>query len=65
MLSSKSFLSFDFGAGSLKAAEFEANESGTLVLKKFGSKSLGLEGSQESARENVVRKALQELFAAQ
>lgn len=63
MLSSKSFLAFDFGAGSLKAAEFEANESGTLVLKRFGMKSLGLEGSQESARDNVVRKAIQELFA--
>lgn len=64
MLSSKSFLSFDFGAGSLKAAEFESNEAGTLVLKRFGLKALGLEGSQESARDNVVRKAIQELFTA-
>jgi type IV pilus assembly protein PilM len=64
MLKSKSFLCFDFGAGSLKAAEFEIGEAGTLVLKNFGIKSLGLEGSQETARENVLRKAIQEVMAA-
>src|SRR6478609_6095122 len=58
-----SFLSLDFGAGTLKAAEFELNESGTLLLKRYGVRSLGLEGSQESARETVLRKAIQELFA--
>jgi len=64
MLKTKSFLCCDFGAGSLKVAEFETNEAGTLTLKKFGSKSLGLEGSQESARENVLRKAIQELIGS-
>ncbi len=63
MLNSNSFLSLDFGAGTLKAAEFELNEAGTLLLKRYGVRSLGLEGSQESARENVLRKAIQELFA--
>src|SRR5438093_4692878 len=64
MLNSKSFLCFDFGAGSLKVAEFEINEAGTLLLRRFGIKSLGLEGSQETARENVLRKAIQDLLAS-
>jgi type IV pilus assembly protein PilM len=63
MLNTNSFLSLDFGAGTLKAAEFELNEAGTLQLKRYGIRSLGLEGSQESARETVLRKAIQELFA--
>src|SRR5215831_20949990 len=62
MLNSNSFLSLDFGAGTLKAAEFELNEAGSLLLKRYGVRSLGLEGSQESARETVLRKAIQELF---
>lgn len=61
MLNSKSFLSLDFGAGSLKAAEFELDEAGNLVLKQYGVRTLGLEGSQESSRENVLRKAITEL----
>src|SRR2546426_2667476 len=63
MLNTKSFLSLDFGAGSLKVAEFEPNEAGTLRLKQFGLKPLGFEGSQEAARERVILKAIQELFA--
>ncbi len=63
MLNSKSFLGVDFGAGSLKIAEFELDESGSLVLKQYGVRSLGLEGSRDSAREGVIRKAVQELFA--
>ncbi|MDO8349068.1 MAG: type IV pilus assembly protein PilM, partial [Planctomycetota bacterium] len=39
------------------------NDAGTLVLRQFGARSLGLEGSQESARERVVTKALADLFA--
>jgi type IV pilus assembly protein PilM len=58
-----SFLSLDFGAGTLKVAEFELNETGSLLLKRYGVRSLGLEGSQENARETVLRKAIQELFA--
>lgn len=46
----------------LKIAEFEKNESGALRLVSFATKSLGLEGAQESTREAVVQKALQELL---
>ena len=63
MLNSKSFLTVDFGAGSLKLAEFEVDESGGLRLKQYAIKPLGAEGSQETAREGVMLKALQELLA--
>ena len=62
MLKSKSFLAVDFGAGTLKLAEFEINEAGGLRLKQYGFKPLGAEGAQETAREAVVQKALQELI---
>lgn len=64
MLKAKPFLAIDFGAGTLKLAEFEINEAGALTLRQFGQQPLGLEGSQESARERVVTKALQDLLAA-
>lgn len=63
MLNIKSFLTVDFGAGSLKLAEFEINEVGGLRLKNFCIRPLGLEGSQETAREAVILKALQEVLA--
>jgi type IV pilus assembly protein PilM len=63
MLNIKSFLTIDFGAGSLKLAEFEINESGGLSLKNFSIKPLGLEGSQEAAREKVILQALQGVLA--
>src|SRR5262245_36550731 len=62
MLNTKSFLAVDFGAGSLKLAEFEVNEAGGLRLKQYGLKSLGAEGSQEDKREAVILKALQEMI---
>ena len=62
MLNTKSFLTVDFGAGSLKLAEFEINESGGLLLKNFAIKPLGLEGSQEGAREKIILQALQEVL---
>src|SRR4051812_44752567 len=58
-----SFLAVDFGAGSLKVAEFEVNEAGGLRLKQYGLKSLGVEGSQEDKREAVILKAVQEMLA--
>ena len=61
--SSKSFLAVDFGAGSLKLAEFEVTEAGALSLKNYGVKSLGLEGSQESKREATILRAVQELLS--
>ena len=63
MLNSKSFLAIDFGAGSLKLAEFEQNEAGGLTLKQYGIKSLGAEGAQETTREATILKALQEVLA--
>jgi type IV pilus assembly protein PilM len=64
MLSSKSFLCLDFGAGSVKAAEFEVNQAGGLSLKQYGVKALGIEGSQDSKREKVVLSAIQELLTS-
>jgi type IV pilus assembly protein PilM len=63
MLNSKSFLAVDFGAGSLKLAEFEINEAGSLRLKSFALKPLGAEGAQEATREAVILKALREAMA--
>jgi type IV pilus assembly protein PilM len=63
MLNTKSFLTVDFGAGSLKLAEFEINEAGGLRLKNFVIRPLGLEGSQEAVREATIIKALQEVLA--
>jgi type IV pilus assembly protein PilM len=60
MLNTKSFLTVDFGAGSLKLAEFEVNEAGGLRLKTFAIKPLGVEGSAEATREATILKALQE-----
>ena len=57
MLNTKSFLTVDFGAGSLKLAEFEVNEAGGLRLKQYGLKPLGAEGAQESTREAATLKA--------
>ncbi|MDX1952141.1 MAG: type IV pilus assembly protein PilM [Verrucomicrobiota bacterium] len=62
MLSNKSFLCLDLGAGSVKVAEFEATEA-ALVLRQYGIKSLGIEGSQESKREAALLKAIQELLS--
>src|SRR5260370_18005046 len=63
MLNAKSFLTVDFGAGSLKLAEFEVNEAGGLRLKQYGIKSLGAEGAQESAREATILKALNAMIS--
>lgn len=59
----KSFLGIDFGAGTLKIAEFEPTESGGLCLCAFGSHPLGLAGAQEAVREGAVKRALQALLA--
>ena len=62
MLNSKASLAVDFGAGTLKLAEFEVNEAGGLRLKQYGLKALGAEGAQETAREAVILKTLGELI---
>ena len=58
MLNAKTFLSLDFGAGSLKLAEFEVTDASKLRLKQFGFKPLGLLGAQDSARENLLRRVV-------
>jgi type IV pilus assembly protein PilM len=63
MLNTKTFLVVDFGAGSLKIAEFETSEAGGLILRRYALKPLGQEGAVESKREAVVLKALQEAMA--
>ncbi len=63
MLKAKTFLGVDFGAGSLKIAEFEPAEGGGLKLLRFGIRPLGLPGSQDAARDGVLKKALAELIA--
>lgn len=63
MLKSKSFLCADFGSGSFKLAEFEANESGSLRLLRYVIAPLGQEGMQENTREQVLFKALSETIA--
>lgn len=63
MAKSTTFLAADFGAGTLKLAEFETSEAGGLVLKQYVLKPLGLEGSQETKREALVLKKLQEAIA--
>src|SRR5271170_2228677 len=63
MLNLKTFLTIDFGAGSLKLAEFEIATDGSLVLKTFVIKPLGLEGAQEATREKIILKVLQEALA--
>src|SRR5438045_6906332 len=63
MLNSKSFLAVDFGAVNLKIAEFEINDAGGLLLKQYGLKSLGQDGTQESTREAAMIRALNELLS--
>jgi type IV pilus assembly protein PilM len=58
---SKSFLALDFGAGTIKAAEFEVSEAGTLVLRQFGVKALGADALQDATREAAVVRAIREM----
>jgi len=62
MLNTKSYLAIDFGAGSLKLAEFEINDAGGLRLKQYAIRPLGPEGAQENAREGVILKTLQQVM---
>lgn len=63
MLNAKTFLAVDFGAATIKVAEFDINEEGGLVLRQWGTRSLGQDGVQEATREPAILKALQELMA--
>lgn len=60
MLNSKSFLAIDFGAGSLKLAEFDITEAGGLSLKSFDIRPLGADGASDTTREATILKVLKE-----
>jgi type IV pilus assembly protein PilM len=60
---SKTFLALDFGAGTIKSAEFEVSEAGTLVLRQFGVKALGADALQDATREAAVVRAIKEMVA--
>ncbi len=62
MLKSKSFLCIDFGATTVKVAEFEPNETGSLRLKNYTLKSMGQEAAAEGNREAVVLATLKEIL---
>ena len=63
MLNAKTFLAVDFGAATIKVAEFDINEAGGLILRQWGTRSLGQDGVQEATRESAMLKALQDLLA--
>lgn len=58
----KSFLCLDFGAFTIKCAEFEPNESGSLRLQRYALKVLGPEGFKEEDRDEMVASAIKELI---
>ena len=60
MLNPKSFLAIDFGAGSLKLAEFDITEAGGLSLKYFDIRPLGAEGFADATREATILKILKD-----
>jgi type IV pilus assembly protein PilM len=60
---SKTFLALDFGAGTIKSAEFEVSEAGVLVLRQFGIKPLGADALQDATREAAVVRAIKEMVA--
>jgi type IV pilus assembly protein PilM len=64
MFKSKSFLTMDCGANTLKLAEFEPNESGGLRLKQYALQSMGSEGGSDTTREKVLTKAIGDALAS-
>ena len=60
----KSFLCGDFGAGTLKIAEFEPSEAGSLRLKQYVVRSLGLEGSKDASRSEALLGGIQEALGS-
>ncbi|HAM70221.1 MAG TPA: hypothetical protein DCM86_01075 [Verrucomicrobiales bacterium] len=63
MLTSKSFLAVDFGAATLKLAEFEVNDAGGLRLRKYGFASLGQDGLQDATRPAILQQKLQAMLS--
>ncbi|MBN2507322.1 MAG: type IV pilus assembly protein PilM [Verrucomicrobia bacterium] len=63
MLNAKSFLAVDFGAATLKLAEFLLTEDGGLQLRNYAFMALGQDATQETGREAALQKALDDLLA--
>ncbi|MBM3831583.1 MAG: type IV pilus assembly protein PilM [Verrucomicrobia bacterium] len=63
MLKSKSFLCIDFGATTLKVAEFEPNETGSLRLKNYALRDMGQAAFGEGEREAVLLQTLKDVLA--
>lgn len=56
----KSFLTINFGAGTLRVAEFEGLDGSVLGLRDYRIIPLGMEGSIEARRPVALEKALAE-----
>lgn len=63
MAESPTFLSINFGMGSLKVAEFDQLPEGRLYLRDYVIRPLGVEGTLESKREGALQNAISEVFA--
>jgi type IV pilus assembly protein PilM len=62
MLKSKSFLCIDFGATTVKVAEFEPNETGSLRLKNYALRGMSQDAADDATREAVVLETLKGLL---
>ena len=58
----KTFLCLDFGAFTVKAAEFEPNETGSLRLANYALRALGPEGFKEDERDELVTNTIKEMI---
>lgn len=63
MADSPTFVSINFGMGSLKVAEFDRLGDGMLFLRDYVVRPLGIGGSMESQREATLQTAISEIFA--
>ncbi len=63
MLSSKSFLCIDLGAGVFKVASFDVTDAGTLQLGQFGVSSLGKAGTTDADREAAVISGIKKMVS--
>ncbi len=63
MADSPTFVSINFGMGSLKVAEFDRLGDGMLFLRDYVVRPLGFEGTMESRREAALQTAISEIFA--
>lgn len=58
----KTFLCLDFGAFTVKAAEFEPNETGSLRLVNYALRPIGPDGFKEDERDDLVTNLVREMI---